>query len=77
MTTAMSSLLRYHTLSLETKETSSFKKNIDWVLTQTGKPGKMGRHFPVREKSGKIAQNTEKTSGNFRKSGKSPEKWEP
>ena len=43
------------------------------VPTQTGKPGKMGRHFPVREKSGnfeqtgkvrekswKIAQNTGK-----------------
>ena len=37
------------------------------VLTRTGKPGKMGRHFPVREKSGnlnrleksgKITQNT-------------------
>ena len=50
------------------------------VPTQTGKPGKMGRHFPVREKSGnfeqtgkvreksgKITQNTGKTSGNFRK----------
>ena len=53
------------------------------VPTQTGKsgkPGKMGRHFPVREKSGnfeqtrkfreksgKITQNTGKTSGNFKK----------
>ena len=50
------------------------------VPTQTGKPGKMGRHFPVkeksgnfeqtgkvREKSGKITQNTGKTSENFRK----------
>ena len=51
--------------------------NIDRVPTQTGKsgkPGKMGRHFPVREKSGnfeqtgkvreksgKITQNTGKT----------------
>ena len=26
----------------------------------TGKPGKMGTHFPVREKSGKITQNTGK-----------------
>ena len=39
------------------------------VNTRTGKPGKMGRHFPVREnqgilnrleKSGKITQNTGK-----------------
>ena len=30
------------------------------VPTRTGKPGKMGRHFPVREKSGKITQNTGK-----------------
>ena len=48
------------------------------VPTQTGKPGKVGRHFPVREKSGnfdqtgkvreelgKITQNTG-NSGNFR-----------
>ena len=26
------------------------------VPTQTGKPGKMGRHFPVREKSGNFDQ---------------------
>ena len=26
------------------------------VPTQTGKPGKMGRHFPVREKSGNFEQ---------------------
>ena len=26
-----------------------------------GKPGKMERHFPVREKSGNFAQNTGKT----------------
>ena len=32
------------------------------VHTQTGKPGKMGKHFPVREKSGNFV---------------SPEKWEP
>ena len=32
------------------------------VSTQTGKPGKMGKHFPVREKSGNFV---------------SPEKWEP
>ena len=26
------------------------------VPTRTGKPGKMGRHFPVREKSGNFDQ---------------------
>ena len=26
--------------------------HYDRVPTRTGKPGKMGRHFPVREKSG-------------------------
>ena len=26
------------------------------VPTQTGKPGKMGRHFPVREKAGYFEQ---------------------
>ena len=36
--------------------------NIDRVPTQTGKPGKMGRHFPVREKSGNFEQ-TGKVSG--------------
>ena len=30
------------------------------VPSRTGKPGKMGSHFPVREKSGKITQNTGK-----------------
>ena len=36
------------------------------VPTQTGKPGKMGRHFPVREKSG----NFELTGKVREKSGK-------
>ena len=27
------------------------------VPTRTGKPGKMGRHFPVREKSGNFEQS--------------------
>ena len=36
------------------------------VLTQTGKPGKMGRHFPVREKSGSFEQ-TGKLKGKSRK----------
>ena len=32
-------------------------KNITFrVPTRTGKPGKMGRHFPVREKSGNFEQ---------------------
>ena len=34
------------------------------VLTGTGKPGKMGRHFPVRE-----------TSGNFKQTGKVRENY--
>ena len=29
---------------------------IGRVPTRTGKPGKMGRHFPVREKSGNFEQ---------------------
>ena len=38
-----------------------FLKNLEksWncrVPTRTGKPGKMGRHFPVREKSGNFEQ---------------------
>ena len=38
----------------------------DRVPTRTGKPGKMGRHFPVREKSG----NFEQTGKVREKSGK-------
>ena len=33
-----------------------FSVYIDRVPTRTGKPGKMGRHFPVREKSGNFEQ---------------------
>ena len=45
------------------------------VPTRTGKPGKMGRHFPVREKSGNFDQTGKsqgkshkilEKSGNFR-----------
>ena len=36
------------------------------VPTQTGKPGKMGRHFPVREKSG-IFNQTGKVRENHTK----------
>ena len=40
---------------------SSFTRNVIQrhilrVPTRTGKPGKMGRHFPVREKSGNFDQ---------------------
>ena len=31
-------------------------QSVDRVPTRTGKPGKMGRHFPVREKSGNFDQ---------------------
>ena len=30
-----------------------------------GKPGKMGRHFPVREKSGNFTQNTGKIKKSY------------
>ena len=43
-----------------------FSKNIYRVPTRTGKPGKMGRHFPVREKSGNFEQ-TGKVSENHTK----------
>ena len=36
------------------------------VPTRTGKPGKMGRHFPVREKSGNFEQ-TGKVRENYTK----------
>ena len=39
------------------------------VPTWTGKPGKIGRHFPVREKSG----NFEQTGKVREKSGKNPQ----
>ena len=46
------------------------QSEINWdifrVPTRTGKPGKMGRHFPVREKSG----NFEQTGKVREKSGK-------
>ena len=32
------------------------KRNTGRVPTPTGEPGKMGRHFPVREKSGNFEQ---------------------
>ena len=33
-----------------------WSQGMNRVPTQTGKPGKMGRHFPVREKSGNFEQ---------------------
>ena len=42
------------------------EKDYSRVPTRTGKPGKMGRHFPVREKSG----NFEQTGKVREKSGK-------
>ena len=61
------------------EDSSSVRSSFFRVPTQTGKPGKpgkMGRHFPVgeksgnfeqtgkvREKSGKITQNTGKHQG--------------
>ena len=39
---------------------------IGRVPTRTGKPGKMGRHFPVREKSGNFEQ-TGKSQGKSHK----------
>ena len=36
--------------------TVNISRYIPRVPTRTGKPGKMGRHFPVREKSGNFEQ---------------------
>ena len=47
-------------LVASSEEIPSIYPNSFRVPTRTGKPGKMGRHFPVREKSGKITQNTGK-----------------
>ena len=48
------------------KAPSPIFPQINRVPTRTGKPGKMGRHFPVREKSG----NFEQTGKVREKSGK-------
>ena len=40
-------------------------KQLFRVPTRTGKPGKMGSHFPVREKSGNFDQ-TGKNTGKLR-----------
>ena len=51
---------------MEIKQT---KYDLGRVPTRTGKPGKMGRHFPVREKSGNFEQ-TGKVRENHTNSGK-------
>ena len=38
------------------RKTSINRSGYSRVPTRTGKPGKMGRHFPVREKSGNFEQ---------------------
>ena len=43
-------------ITLSTNVTSSVVRVFFRVPTRTGKPGKMGRHFPVREKSGNFEQ---------------------
>ena len=35
---------------------ATIELTMDRVPTRTGKPGRMGRHFPVREKSGNFEQ---------------------
>ena len=48
---------------------------INRVPTRTGKPGKMGRHFPVREKSGNFEQ-TGKVRENHTKYWKTETNWD-
>ena len=38
------------------QNSDSLSQTLCRVPTRTGKPGKMGRHFPVREKSGNFEQ---------------------
>ena len=45
-----------HLLTGEVGHLAVFSTDIFVVPTQIGKPGKMGRHFPVREKSGNFKQ---------------------
>ena len=47
----------------------------DRIPTRTGKPGKMGRHFPVREKSGNFEQ-TGKVRENHTKYWKTEINWD-
>ena len=58
----------FHVLVL--KLTGSFR-----VPTRTGKPGKMGRHFPVREKSGNF-EHTGKVRENHTKYWKTEINWD-
>ena len=41
---------------IEFQEAYMYVYSVYRVPTRTGKPGKMGRHFPVREKSGNFEQ---------------------
>ena len=45
-------------------KTSTCTMQYNMVPTGTGKPGKMGRHFPVREKA-RFTQNTGKIIKNY------------
>ena len=51
---------------------SKYGLQYDRVPSRTGKPGKMGRHFPVREQSGNFEQ-TGKVRENYTKYWKSQE----
>ena len=54
-------------LRLKDRVAFTSKNGLVRVPTRTGKPGKMGRHFPVREKSvnfeqtGKVRKTTQNT----------------
>ena len=61
--------------SLSIKFTVNFIKTTVRVPTRTGKPGKMGRHFPVREKSGNFEQ-TGKVRENHTKYWKTEINWD-
>ena len=59
-----------------TGKLKEFETNVIYrVPTQTGKPGKMGRHFPVREKSGNFEQ-TGKVRENHTKYWKTQGIWD-
>ena len=53
----------------------SLEHKLDRVPTRTGKPGKMGRYFPVREKSGNFEQ-TGKVRENHTKYWKTEINWD-
>ena len=53
----------------------TYKQTLNRVPTQTGKRGKMGRYFPVREKSGNFEQ-TGKVRENHTKYSKTEINWD-